>query len=143
MPATLCHRRGYGVGSIYAYRFSDTEKPIFVGRDKYRLSDTMSRHVPPVSMDDAPEARSARLDRLDPGERAEERRRDHGRDRDDDAGVVAPVTGIRVSATRTDDPRRPAPEAGRWPVRTFSEGKGGGQIPLPWPCTLGLSTSVP
>src|SRR2546428_7757174 len=79
-------------------------------------------------MDDAPEARSARLDRLDPGKRAEERRRDHGRDRDDDAGVVAPVTGIRVSATRTDDPRRPAPEAGRWPVRTFSEGKGGDRL---------------
>src|SRR5437879_5585851 len=70
MPAMVCHRRGYGVGSIYTYRFSDTEKPIFVGRDKYRLSDTMSRHVPPVSMDDAPESTSARRDPLDPDERA-------------------------------------------------------------------------
>src|SRR5207245_7637577 len=95
---------------------------------KDRLTNTSSRHVPPVSMDDAPEARSARLDRLDPGERAEERRRDHGRDRDDDAGVVAPVTGIRVSATRTDDPRGLAPEAGRWPVRTFSEATAGERV---------------
>src|SRR5207244_13109566 len=100
MPAMVCHRRGYGVGSIYAYRFSDTEKPIFVGRDKYRLSDTMSRHVPPVSMDDEQEARSARLDRLDPGERAEERRRDHRHDRDEAAGVVGPMHDIGVSELR-------------------------------------------
>src|SRR5712664_1427655 len=98
MPAMVCHRGAYGVGGIYGYRFSDTEKPIRVGRDKYRLFDTKVRtRVSPVSLDDAPKARSSRLDRLDPGERAEERCGDHGRDRDDDAGLVAAISGIRVS----------------------------------------------
>src|SRR5881396_1421178 len=115
MPAMVCHRRVYGMGGIYGYRFSDTEKPIRVGRDKYRLFDTKIRtYVPPVSLDDAPEARPARLDCFDPGECTEERRRNHGRDRDDDAGLVAAISGIRVSALGANDARRPAPEAGRW-----------------------------
>src|SRR5437667_6097776 len=117
MPAIVCHRGAYGGGGIYGYRFSDTEKPIRVGRDKYRLFDTKIRtHVPPVSLDDAPEARPARLDCFDPGERAEEWRGDYGRDRDDDAGLVAAISGIRVSPPGANDARRPAPEAGRWPV---------------------------
>src|SRR5437667_7608346 len=98
MPAIVCHRGAYGGGGIYGYRFSDTEKPIHVGRDKYRLFDTKIRtHVPPVSLDDASEARPAGMDRFYPGECTEERRRDHGRDRDDDAGLVAAISGIRVS----------------------------------------------
>src|SRR2546427_8889852 len=129
MPSMVCHRRGYGMGGIYGYRFSDTEKPIRVGRDKYRLFDTKVRtHVPPVSLDDASEARPPQLGRFDPRERAEERRGDHGRDRDDDTGLVADISGIRVSPPGANDPRRPAQEAGRWPVRAPTECERGDRV---------------
>src|SRR5438093_3119385 len=129
MPAMVCHRRAYRMGGIYGYRFSDTGKPIRIGMDKYRLSDSNDRpHVPTVSLDDAPEARPARLDCFDPGERAEEWRGDHGRDRDDDAGVVAAISGIRVSPPGANDAGRPPPQAGRRPVRALSEGERGDRV---------------
>src|SRR5207249_2971749 len=40
-----CHREVYCMGGIYAYRISDTGKPIRVVRDKYRLSDTILRRT--------------------------------------------------------------------------------------------------
>src|SRR2546426_5803475 len=90
---------------IYAYRISDTGKPIRMVRDKYRLSDSISDgHVPSFSLDDAPPQRLAHLDHLDPRERTEERRGDHGRDRDDDARMVEAVARFRLSAAGPDDP---------------------------------------
>src|SRR2546426_3417055 len=104
-----CHREGYCVGGIYAYRISDTGKPIRMEMDKYRLSDTiLEPHVPPVSLDDAPPERLANVDHLDSRERIEERRRDHGRDRDDDAGMVEAVAWFRLSVAGSDDAGRAA-----------------------------------
>src|SRR5213593_2157257 len=40
-----CHREDYRTSSIYAYRISDTGKPIRMVRDKYRLSDTILRRT--------------------------------------------------------------------------------------------------
>src|SRR5437870_6233120 len=108
-----CHREDYRTSSIYAYRISDTGKPIRMVRDKYRLSDTiLEAHVPPVSLDDAPPERLADVDHLDPCERAEKRCRDYGRDRDDDTGMVEAVPRLRVSAAGTDDAGGPTEEAG-------------------------------
>src|SRR5436309_1843911 len=119
-----CHREDYRTGSIYAYRISDTGKPIRMVRDKYRLSDTiLEAHVPPVSLDDAPSERLADVDHLDPRERAEKRCRDHGRDRDDDTGMVEAVTRLRVSVAGPDDAGRLTQEKRRWPVRADSEGE--------------------
>src|SRR2546422_1178754 len=108
-----CHRQVYCMGGIYAYRISDTGKPIRMVRDKYRLSDTiLEAHVPPVSLDDAPPERLADVGHLDPRARAEERCRDHGRDRDDDARMGGAVPRPRGSAAGTDDAGGPAEEAG-------------------------------
>src|SRR5712692_10159373 len=93
-------------------------------RDKYRLSDSISdAHVPSFSLDDAPPERLAHLEHLDPYERAEERRGDHGRDRDDDARMVEAVPGFRLSSVGPDDSRRTAEKAGRRAVRADREGQ--------------------
>src|SRR5207249_616743 len=116
------HREAYSTGRIYGYRIFDNGKPIHVVRDKYRLSDSTSdTHVSSVSLDDAPPERLADVDHLDPRERAEERCGDHGRDRDDDARMVATVPGFRLSVAGPDDPGGAAEEAGRRPLRADAE----------------------
>src|SRR5207245_5505675 len=57
-----CHREVYCMGGIYAYRNSDTGKPIRIVMDKYRLSDTIREaYVPPVSLDDPSPERPAHV----------------------------------------------------------------------------------
>src|SRR2546430_12794345 len=98
-------------------------------RDKYRLSDTISEaHVSPFSLDDAPPQRLAHVDHLDPRERAEERRRDHGRDRDDDARLVAAVPGFRLPAPGPDDPGGAPQEARRRAVRADRQSEGRARV---------------
>src|SRR5437867_1298540 len=84
--------------------------------------------VSTISLDDAPPEGFAHLDHLDSGERAEERCRDHGRDRNDDARMVETVPGLRVSAAGPDDAGGPAEEAGRRPLRAHREGEGRGRV---------------
>src|SRR5207245_4125673 len=83
IPENRFERQGINIG--YPIRFSD-------------------EHVSTFSLDDAPPERFAHLDHLDSGERAEERCRDNGRDRNDDARMVEAVPGFRLSALGPDDP---------------------------------------
>src|SRR3989475_11758818 len=124
-----CHREVYCMGGIYAYRISDTGKPIRMVRDKYRLSDSIpDAHVSSFSLDDAPSEGLAHVDHLDSRERTEERCGDHGRDRNDDAGMVDAVARLCVSVARPDDAGRPTQEKRRWPVRADREGEGRARV---------------
>src|SRR2546426_9762625 len=99
--------------------------------DKYRLSDTISEtHVSPFSLDDAPPERPSHVDHLDSREHAEERRGDHGRDRDDDARVVETVPGFCLSAPGPDDPGGAPQEARRRPVRADCQGEGRARVAI-------------
>src|SRR5437879_12769063 len=110
--------------SNYAYRITDTRKPIRVVRDKYRLSDSISdAHVSSFPLDDAPPERSSHVDHLDPRERAEERCGDHGRDRDDDARMVETISRFCLSAVGPEEPGAAPEEARRRPVGADRQGE--------------------